>query len=133
MNPYRDNRLPPIELRRRRRGSVRKTIGLLLIAIQACDAYLAVRSGMWGLWIVGSFWAIVIASVGRSRTPYTRLCALQWNRGDRLGAALLFFNVIEPRYSAKRIARNRAALAAAQVGMPKEWWFNSFAKREDDQ
>lgn len=45
---------------------------------------------------------------------------------------MLFFNVIEPRYSAKRIARNKAALAAAQVGMPKEWWFDSFAKRDDE-
>lgn len=119
MNPYRQSEVPAIEHRVRRKGSARKTIGALLIMLQACDAYFAVRDGMWGLWIVGSFFAIVIACPGRSRTPYTRLCALQWNRGDRLGAVLLFFNVIEPRYSAKRIARNKAALQAAQVGMPK--------------
>ena len=61
----------------------------------------------------------MIAASGRSRTPFTRLCALQWNRGDRFGAMLLFFNVIEPRYSAKRIARNKAALEATQMGMLK--------------
>src|SRR5512142_570351 len=116
MNPYRQSEVPAIEPRVRREGSARKTIGALLIMLQACDAYFAVRDGMWGLWIVVSFFAIVIACPGRSRTPYTRLCALQWNRGDRLGAVLLFFNVIEPRYSAKRIARNKAALQAAQVG-----------------
>ena len=75
--------------------------------------------------------AILLAIAGRSRSAFVRLCALQWNRGDRFGATLLFFNVIEPRYSAKRIARNKAALEAAQVGMPKEWWFNSFADRDD--
>jgi hypothetical protein len=133
MNPYRENQACAIEARcTRRRGSLRKTLGALLITLQACDAYFALRCGMWGLWIVASFFAIIIACPGRSRTPFTRLCALQWNRGDRLGATLLFFNVIEPRYSAKRIARNKAALAAAQVGMPKEWWFNSFADRDGD-
>ena len=82
-------------------------------------------------WIATVVVGIILLSAGRSRTPYTRLCALQWNRGDRFGAVMLFFNVTEPRYSAKRIARNKAALEAAQVGMPKECWFNSFAKRDD--
>ena len=119
MNPYRDNGAPAIAVGRTRRARGRQVIGALLITLQACDAYFAVRSGMCVLWIVGSVLAIMIACPGRSRTPFTRLCALQWNRGDRLGAVCLFFNVIEPRYSAKRIARNKAALEAAQVGMPK--------------
>jgi hypothetical protein len=95
-------------------------VGLTLAAVSLRAA------GLWhdttfalGVCAAAFIAGITLATAGRSRTPYTRLCALQWNRGDRLGAVLLFFNVIEPRYSAKRIARNAAALEAAQVGMPK--------------
>jgi hypothetical protein len=72
MNPYREQPPKPFVVEHaRRRRSTRKTIGAVLIAVQACDAYFAVRSGMWGLWIVGSFYAILIACLGRSRTPFT--------------------------------------------------------------
>jgi hypothetical protein len=134
MNPYRDNAAFTLEPRRTvRKQGVRKTIGALLFALQAFDVIFVIPHGAWalGVWGMISLVAIMLACVGRSRSAFIRLCALTWNRGDRLGATLLLFEVIQPRYSAKRIARNKAALAAAQVGMPKEWWFNSFAKRDD--
>jgi hypothetical protein len=67
-------------------------------------------------WAVLLVTSIILASAGRSRSAFVRLCALTWNRGDRLGATLLLFEVIEPRFSAKRIARNKAALAASDTG-----------------
>jgi hypothetical protein len=76
---------------------------------------------------------IALAVFGHSRTPLTRLCTLQWNRGDRVGATLLFFGVIEPRYSAKRIADNKAAVEAAQVGMPKIRLYNRLPFIYDDE
>jgi len=91
--------------------------------------------GVWamGVWGLVSVVAIALACAGRSRSAFVRLCALTWNRGDRLGATLLLFEVIEPRYSAKRLARNKAALAAAQVGMPKISTFVTAPFRGDDE
>ena len=119
---------------RKRLTSQRKMAGILLAMFSGWVS--SFSSQRWGIWTLGVCAAGVVAGItiaiaGRSRIPHTRLCALQWNRGDRFGAVMLFFNVTEPRYSAKRIARNKAALEAAQVGMPKECWFNSFAKRDD--
>jgi hypothetical protein len=76
---------------------------------------------------------VILAVCGRSRTPLTRLCALQWNRGDRFGAALLFFNLVAPHYSAKRLARNEAALEVARVGMFKPRWFAFHFVDYDDE
>ncbi len=71
---------------------------------------LAALEMFWSLSICACFAlsGIVLAVVGRSRNPHTRLCALTWNHGDRLGAALLFFGVFTPRYSKKRLARTHA-------------------------
>ena len=129
MSPYRTAH-EPVQAEWRGRGrwrwtSGRKFAGILLAAVALRAA------GLWhdttceieicgAAFIVG----IVLAVCGRSRTPYTRLCARHWNRGDRLGAVLLFFNVIEPRVSLKRVAQNKAALAAAQLGMPKPRLYN---------
>ena len=69
MSPYRENQVRIIEgARVCRKRNHRKTIVALLITFQACHAYFAVRSGMWGLWIVASFFAIIIiACSGRRR------------------------------------------------------------------
>jgi len=134
MNPYRSVSVEPRSSTcRKRRTSQEKTAVVLLVIVAAVLAAFIWQGSTWLLCAGGGAILIFIAVAmsGRSRTPHTRLCALQWNRGDRFGAVMLFFNVTEPRYSAKRIARNKAALEAAQVGMPKEWWFNSFAKRDD--
>jgi len=72
MNPYRMNDARTIELRRTGRGGgFRKTIGILLVALHACGAYFAFRSGMWGLWIVVTFYAtiITVAQHRRKRAP----------------------------------------------------------------
>jgi len=136
MNPYRDNHVRVIESRRagRKRGA-RKTFGALLFALQAFDVIFVIPHGVWamGVWGLVSVVAIALACAGRSRSAFVRLCALTWNRGDRLGATLLLFEVIEPRYSAKRLARNKAALAAAQVGMPKISTFVTAPFRGDDE
>ena len=132
MNPYRDNLVPisaaPRRVRKRLTAQ-RKTAGFFLVVAAIHAAVVAWMKepelGPWpfvacvGLIVLG----IVLVIAGRSRTPYTRLCSLLWNRGDRVGATMLFFNVIQPRYSEKRLARNRAALEAAQVGMPKHHGF----------
>ncbi len=125
MNPYRDNITSETATRRppKRRSRRRKDAGALLAVVAGNALVLAaaqeregrVIAACAGLFVLG----MILAIAGRSRMPYTRLCAIMWSRGDRLGATLLYFNVIEPRYSAKRIARNAAALAAAQVGMLK--------------
>ena len=138
MSPYRTTH-EPVQAERRRRGrwrwtSRRKFAGIVLAAV----AFRA--AGLWhdttrelevcaAAFIVG----IVLAVCGRSRTPYTRLCARHWNRGDRLGAILLFFNVMEPRLSLKRVARNNAARAAAQAGMPKVRMYNTMPFCGDDE
>lgn len=129
MNPYRDN-VVTIETPRRPRKRLtawRKIAGALLAVAAGNALLLCAAQGRAG-WAIAACAAsfvlgMIMAIAGRSRMPYTRLCALLWSRGDRFGATLLFFNVIEPRYSAKRIARNAAALAAAQVGMPKHRGF----------
>ena len=129
MNPYRESAYATIEIKRgrTRRRTRRKTAGWLMM-IAVC-ASLPFSIGLGALALLASGVVVsagmAMAFAGRSRSGFVRLCALQWNRGDRLGAALLLFNVIEPRYSAKRIARNAAALAAAQVGMPK-WKYVPF-------
>lgn len=136
MSPYRSTEQATIEVRHgRTRGRVRrKTAGfLLLIPVFSATPWVFGYGTLWTLvrWSVILVFGVVLASAGRSRSAFVRLCALTWSRGDRFGATMLLFGVITPRYSAKRIARNKAALEAAQVGMPKEWWFNSFADRDD--
>ena len=137
MNPYRSAERGTIEVRhgRTRRRVRRKTVGfLLMIPVFSATPWVFGYGTWWTLvpWSVVLVFGIVLASAGRSRSAFVRLCALTWNRGDRFGATMLLFGVITPHYSPKRIERNKAALAAAQVGMPKEWWFNSFAKRDDE-
>jgi hypothetical protein len=137
MNPYRETQRATIEVRRgrTRRRVLRKTIGfLLMVPVAFVTPWLSI-GGTWslGAWVALLLTSIVLASAGRSRSAFVRLCALQWNRGDRLGATLLLFNVIEPRYSAKRIAKNKAALEAAQVGMPKMSTFAIPFVKDDDE
>lgn len=138
MNPYRNVERATIEVQhgRTRRRVRRKTTGFLLMVPVMFSTPWAFGFGTtWSLvpWVMLLLTSILLASAGRSRSAFVRLCALTWSRGDRLGATMLLFGVITPKYSAKRIARNKAALEAAQVGMPKEWWFNSFADRNDDR
>jgi hypothetical protein len=118
MNPYRAN--PPVEsteIRRRSPKIGRRDVGYLFVAGAAAVIGPAIGEGLWA--IAGSAAMLVVgiglAAIGRSRTPHTRLCALVWNRRQRLDAVMLFFNVIQLRHSAKRIARNRAAVAAASA------------------
>jgi hypothetical protein len=127
MSPYRE--MQPVSEQccgRSRRWTARRKLGGILLSAFALRAIGFTWPYPWalGISVLAIATGLLIAFFGRSRTPFTRLCALQWNRGDRLGAALLFFNVTEPRYSAKRIAWNEAACEAAQVGMmPKHRWF----------
>lgn len=122
MNPYRQSPLQGARTRRRRfvSTSSRKTAGLLLATLGVYLAPLALIK----TWLLGGAallvcLGVIIAITGRSRTPLTRLAALTWHRGDRFGALLLLFNVVTPRYSQKRIAKQKAALAAAQAsGIP---------------
>ncbi len=120
MNPYRSTPLAQSITAPRRHPRVRrKTFGYALIAIGATGP--AFDFSTWALVACGVtiLLGIALAAIGRSRTPYTRLCSLVWHRGDRFGATLLFFNVIEPRSSAKRLARNRAAVAAVSARCPE--------------
>jgi len=123
MSPYRDTRcVVPVRARgkRGRRTTRRKFAGCLLAAIALRALGLLWHDDtMLELCLASIIVGLVMATWGRSRTPFARLCALQWNRGDRLGAVLLFFNVAEPRCSAKRRARNRDLLEAAQGGVPQ--------------
>jgi hypothetical protein len=119
MNPYRDARVVVESVRPRRSpfSSPRKTAGLFLATVSAMSSGPLACVGKWALACAGlcALFGVALMVIGRSRTPLTRLCALTWNRGDRFGAAMLFFGVVTPRYSAKRIARQRAALAAVQA------------------
>jgi hypothetical protein len=119
MNPYRDIERATIEVRRgrTRRRLRRKNAGYLLLVLDMC-ALLGIGYGSWVLvpFAIVFVVAISLAFAGRSRSAFVRLCALTWNRGDRLGATMLLFGVITPRYSAKRLARNKAALAASDTG-----------------
>ena len=121
MNPYHDTERRTIDVRhgRTRRRVRRKTAGFLLIALSLCvTPWVFGYAAWWTLapWATFVVFAIVLASAGRSRSAFVRLCALQWSRGDRFGATMLLFGVTKPRYSAKRIARNAAALAASDSG-----------------
>jgi len=117
MSPYRQAPSRELVVRRRHPTARRKAIGIVLFAAGATLAGPMVRFGAGA--VVGAlavaFVGVLLAVVGRSRTPRTRLCSLVWSRGDRLGAVLLFFEVIEPRCSKKRLARNRAAVAAVHA------------------
>jgi hypothetical protein len=122
MNPYRETNRSTIEVERgrTRRRVRRKTAGYFLIVLAFGATPWVFGYGTWWTltpWSCFVAFAILLAFVGRSRSAFVRLCALTWNRGDRLGATLLLFGVITPRYSAKRIARNKAALAAADSGL----------------
>ena len=121
MNPYREIERVTIEIKRGRtqRRIRRKTAGYLLITLAfGATPWVFGYGTLWTLTPWGCFlaFALLLAFVGRSRSGFVRLCALTWNRGDRFGATLLLFGVITPRYSAKRIARNKAALAASDTG-----------------
>jgi hypothetical protein len=135
MSPYRQ--CSSVECRashRKRSTPVREKLAAILLTLIAADLAAFIWRGSTWILVVGGTAIIVFIAIllsARSRTPFTRLCALQWNRGDRLGATLLFFNVIEPRYSPKRIARNKAALEAAQVGMPKYRSFSTLMRRDE--
>ena len=126
MNPYRNVERATIEVRhgRTRRRVRRKTAGFLLIVIDMFMCPIAIGFGVWTLvpLSVVLMIAIVLATAGRSRSAFVRLCGFTWSRGDRLGAALLLFGVITPRYSPKRIARNKAALAASDTGERICYW-----------
>ena len=122
MNPYRDTQPATRTVNRgtKRRLARRKTAGYLILTFGVATSPLVASAA--GTWVVSGalvMLGILMAFVGRSRTPLTRLCSLTWHRGDRLGATLMYLNVTTPRYSKKRLARNEAAVKAAMVGMPK--------------
>lgn len=120
MNPYRNVERATIEVRhgRTRRRVRRKNAGYLLLVLVMFACPIAIAAGPWTLVPLGGVLvvAVALAFAGRSRSAFVRLCALTWSRGDRFGATMLLFGVITPRYSAKRIARNKAALAASDTG-----------------
>jgi hypothetical protein len=58
-----------------------------------------------------------------NRDAKARLCRILWHRGDRGTAVGVYTGWVTLRYSKKRLARNAAALAAAQVAMPKHHGF----------
>lgn len=138
MNPYREmsaavSAASAPRRRRGRWGARRKLAGYLLGAIAArAIGFLWQDPRTLALCVALVIFGFANAMWGRSRTPLTRLCALLWNRGDRLGAVLLFSNLDTPRYSMKRVARNREELEWAQEGMPKIRMYNRFPFLDDD-
>lgn len=129
MSPYRSSSSSPTLVARRRHPAARrKTFGIILFACGATAAGPAVAISTLAVACAGvvAFLGLALAITGRSRTPLTRLCALAWHRGDRLGATMLLFGVIQPRYSARRIAKNRAAVVAVSsrcITYRNKWLF----------
>ena len=124
MSPYREGPQLASAPTRVRRKSVHKGLGLALIASTPLTSGLA-GEHHWVL-AVNAFVlvvGIVLAVVGRSRNPLTRLAQLTWNRGDRFIGAMLWLGVQKPSYSKKRIARSQAAMAAQQQSMPQQGLF----------
>lgn len=142
MGPYRHpmSTLTPRPAKQHKRWYAHVGLGFLLASFASMNL-LERFPGFWPVPVCGTGLAIVILAFGQARTrATTRLARIAWHHGDWFGAVTLYLGMATLLYSRpqtpKSIARTRAALNAAQVGMPKFHTLSSLvfpSERDDDE